>query len=94
MVVTTLVRTTVVYTTIRLLVYCVRVRLSTACVIAYCVRARDGMQGLIGVLSLGNLSRKSRCNALMLNDLHTQYRVEIGWLLFFTLTSAATNVKA
>jgi hypothetical protein len=96
-VVTTFVRTTVVYTTIDCL--------STACarVVVYCAcvrdcllraRARHLMQGLIGVLSLGNLSRKPRCNALSLNDLHLCYLVEIGWLLFFVLSLVASNVKA
>ena len=92
-VVTTFVRTTVVYTRIRLLVYCVCVCVCLLRAFVYCVCVRDLMQGLIGVLSLGDLSRKPRCNALMLNDLHTQYRVEIGWLLFLLSSLVASNVN-
>jgi hypothetical protein len=93
-VVTTLVRTTVVYTTIGLLVYCVCVCDCLLRAIVYCVCVRDLMQGLIGVLSLGNLSRKPRCNALTFNHLRLQYLVEIGWLLFLLSSLVASNVKA
>lgn len=78
----------------RLLVYCVCVCVCLLRAIAYCVCVRDLMQGLIGVSSPSNLSRKHTRNTLSLNDLHLHLGVEIGWLLFFTLTSAATNVKA
>jgi len=95
-VVTTFVRTTVVYTMIDCL--------STACVrvIVYCacacdcllrVRARHLMQGLIGVSSPSNLSRKPRCNALTFNHLRLQSLVESGWLLFLVYSLVASNVN-
>ena len=55
---------------------------------------RDLMQGLIGVLSLGNLSRKPRRNALSLIHLHLHLGVGIGWLLFFVLSLVASNDEA
>lgn len=77
----------------RLLVYCVCVCVCLLRAIVYCVCVRDLMQGLIGVLSLGNLSRKPRCNAMSLNHLHLHLGVEIGWLLFLLSSLVATNVN-
>jgi hypothetical protein len=75
-----------------------------ACAFVYCVRdcllrvracaCVTACQGLIGVLSLGNLSRKPRCNALSINDLHLHLEVESGWLLFLVYSLVASNVKA
>ena len=77
----------------RLLVYCVCVCVCLLRAIVYCVCVCDLMQGLIGVLSLGNLSRKPRHNALTFNHLRLQYRVQIGWVLFLVLSLVATNVN-
>jgi hypothetical protein len=75
-----------------------------ACAFVYCVRdcllrvracaCVTACQGLIGVSSLIVLSRKPRCNALSLIHLHMHLGVESGWILFFVLSLAASNVEA